>query len=191
LIFKERLRQNQILAISLAAIGVAYLILIHGEVPYIALSLAFTFGCYGAIKKSIPVPAIQSMAVETSLLIIPAIGYLVYLSSQNQFSFGADIQSDIFLVLAGAVTLAPLILFSAAAQKISMTALGMTQYLGPTLQLIIGVWVFNEPFGSERQISFGLIWLGLFFYTADQLHHRRRRRAIESGAGVVVKKRET
>ena len=191
LIFKERLRKNQILAIGLAAIGVLYLILIHGEVPYIALSLALTFGCYGALKKSIAVPAIQSMAVETSLLIIPAIGYLIYLSSQNQFSFGVDHQSDIFLVLAGAVTLAPLILFSAAAQKISMTALGMTQYLGPTLQLIIGVWVFNEPFGSERQISFGLIWLGLFFYTADQLHHRRRRRALEGGAGVVVKKLET
>ncbi|NNC99722.1 MAG: EamA family transporter RarD [Gammaproteobacteria bacterium] len=186
-LFKEQLRPNQWLAIALAACGVAYLILAHGDVPYIALALALTFSSYGAVKKTIRLPAAQGMAIETGLAAVPALGFLVYLSFQGQLDFGHKVGTDSLLILGGAVTLAPLLFFSAAAQKISMTALGMTQYLGPSLQLIIGVWMFNEPFGSERQISFGLIWLGLFFYTLDQIRNHRRRKALEGGAGVVLK----
>ena len=186
-LFGEKLRPNQWMAIALAATGVAYLILGHGEVPYIALALALTFSSYGAIKKTIGMPATQGMAIEAGLAAAPALIYLIYLSSQNQLDFGQAITTDSLLILGGALTLLPLLFFAAAAQRISMTALGMTQYLGPSLQLIIGVWVFNEPFGSERQIAFGLIWLGLFVYSMDQLRNRRQRRALEGAAGVVIK----
>lgn len=185
LFFQETLRRNQSLAIALAMVGVAYLILMHGEVPYIALSLALTFSCYGAVKKSISIPATHGMAVETMLLILPALVYLVYLELNGGGAFANNLRTDTLLMMAGVVTLAPLVLFAMAAQRISMTALGMTQYLGPTLQLIIGIWLYNEPFGSERQIAFGLIWAGLCVYTVDQLHNRRKRRLEASSAGVV------
>lgn len=185
LFFRETMRRNQALAIFLAFLGVAYLIFVHGEIPYIALSLAVTFACYGAVKKTIHVPATHGMAVETGLLILPALVFLLYLQWTGVGQFGADVRIDTLLVLGGLVTLTPLVLFAMAAQKISMTALGMTQYIGPTLQLIIGVGLYNEAFGPERQIAFGLIWAGLFIYSVDQLNDRRKRRLEASSAGVV------
>lgn len=175
LFFKERLRAMQLVAIGIAASGVAYLLIVHGEIPYIALSLAVTFACYGAVKKTLKVPAVQGMALETALMFIPALLFVLYLSTRGQSSFGASSYNSGMLILGGAITLIPLLLFSAAAKRISMTALGMTQYLGPSLQLIIGVWIYKEPFGSQQQISFGLIWLALLIYTLDQLNTRRRR----------------
>lgn len=185
--FRERLRITQGLAIGLAAMGVAYLIFVHGQVPYIALSLAVSFGVYGALKKTIVVPATHGMAVETGLLVLPVLAYLAFLSSSGDMVFGRSGTDDLVLILGGAFTLAPLVLFAAAARRITMTALGMTQYLGPSLQLVIGVWIFNEPFGSDRQIAFGLIWLALLIYTIDQLNNSRLRRLAVNSAGVVVK----
>jgi chloramphenicol-sensitive protein RarD len=187
IVFKESLRFNQWLAIGLAFLGVAYLILVHGDIPWVALVLAFSFGSYAAVKKSITVPATHGLAIESGLLALPALGFLIYLSSQQRIEFGGDLTIDALLIFGGIFTLVPLVLFAAAAKRISFTALGMTQYLGPSLQLLIGVLVYQEEFGSERQISFGLIWAGLLFYTLDQLNHRRKRRAVESAAGMVVK----
>lgn len=185
--FREKLRINQWLAIVCAAAGVGYLIFAHGDVPYIALALAFSFGIYGAMKKFIMVPATHGLAIETGLLALPALGYLFYLNTTQSLSFGLVLFDDLILILGGAFTLVPLLFFAAAARRISMTALGMTQYLGPSLQLIIGVFVFNEPFGSERQIAFGLIWFGLFLYTIDQLNNSRQRRLALNSAGIVLK----
>lgn len=187
LLFKEKLRSNQWLAVALASLGVAYLIVLHGEVPWIALVLAFSFGTYGAIKKTIGVPATHGLAIESGILVLPVLAFLYYLSTKNQLEFGQDLPTDTLLIAGGAFTLAPLLLFSAAAKRLSFTVLGMTQYLGPTLQLLIGVFIFHEGFGTERQISFGLIWLGLLFYSIDQLNHSRKRRVAEGTAGVVVK----
>ena len=188
LVFGETLRPNQWLAIGLAAVGVAYLIFVHGEIPYVALILAVTFSAYGAVKKSLEVPAVHGMVVETGMVLIPACVYLSYLSMDGSLAFGGDMRTDVLLILGGAVTLAPLLFFAAAAQRISLTALGMTQYLGPTLQLIIGVFMYNEPFGSERQIAFGCIWVALLIYSVDQINNRRRRRKVaDNAAGVVVK----
>lgn len=175
-LFSEQLNKNQWFALGLAGIGVGYLIVFHGDVPYIALSLAGTFACYGVLKKTLQIDALGGMAFETGLLLIPAIVFLIYLSIQNQLAFGVTTKTDVYLILGGAVTLIPLLFFAAAAKRISMTALGMTQYLGPTLQLLIGVWIYQEPFGSERQIAFGFIWAGLLVYTLDQLNARRQRR---------------
>jgi chloramphenicol-sensitive protein RarD len=185
LFFGESLRRNQMIAVALAGLGVGYLIVFYGEVPWVALTLAVTFACYGAVKKSISVPATHGMAVETGLLIVPAIAYLMYLHTNGDAAFGTDTKTDVLLILGGLVTLVPLVLFSKAAQSISMTALGMTQYLGPTLQLIIGVLMYGEEFGSERQIAFGCIWIALLIYSLDQLNHRRRRKIIASSAGPV------
>ena len=185
LFFGETLRRNQGIAIGVAAIGVAYLVVAHGEVPWVALTLALTFACYGAVKKAVAVPATHGMAIETGLLLLPALAYIAYLDFNSAAEFSKDLQTDIFLILGGLVTLTPLVLFAFAAQKISMTALGMSQYIGPTLQLLIGVFLYNEAFGSERQFAFGCIWLALIIYSFDQLNHKRRRKLIASSAGPV------
>jgi len=173
--FKEELRRNQWLAILVMSLGVAYLVVVHGTIPYIALVLAASFASYGAIKKTLTVPATHGLAIETGFLLIPALVYLLYLNSQGIGSFGAQQSIDMFLVFGGLLTLMPLLLFSAAAKKISMTALGMSQYIGPTLILACGVWLYKEPFGLEKQISFGMTWLALLIYSIDQLWFRRRR----------------
>lgn len=180
LFFHERLRRNQFLALTIAGLGVAYLILSYGRIPYIALGLALTFACYGAVKKAVQVPATHGMAVETGLLIVPATIYLVYLQNLGQGAFGVGVGTSLLLIFGGLITLVPLVLFAFAAQRISMTTLGMTQYLGPTLQLLLGVWVFKEPFPFELKVAFVCIWAALFIYTFDQIHHGRRRRRLSA-----------
>lgn len=181
ILFGEVLRRGQMLALSIAAIGVLYLVLSYGVVPWISLVLAVTFALYGAVKKSVSVPATHGLAVETMCLLIPAAVYLFYIELQGSGQF-FDLPSNTWmLVLGGLFTLVPLVLFAAAAKRISMTALGMTQYIGPSLQLLIGVFIYNEPFGSQTMIAFGFIWLALAIYSMDQLRHqnvlRRARKA--------------
>lgn len=176
LFFQERLNRMQMVAIGCAAAGVMWLIASHGELPWIALSLAVTFALYGVVKKTIRVPAVHGMAVETTFVFLPALGYLLYVDSQGSSWFAESVPITAMLIIGGAFTMAPLLFFAAAAKRISLTALGMTQYLGPSLQLIIGVWIFNEPFASDQQITFALIWLGLLIYTLDQWQSQRRAR---------------
>lgn len=187
LFFGESLRRNQVLALALAALGVLYLVFVQGKFPLIALSLALTFAAYGAVKKTmVSVPALHGLSIETGIMVVPALVYLGYVSATGEAQFGEDNYTNLLLIVAGLVTLAPLMFFSIAAQRISMTALGLSQYLGPTLQLIIAVWLYHEPFELEQQISFGLVWSALVIYSIDQLNHRRnKRRLIASSAGPV------
>ncbi len=178
LLFGERLRPMQILAIASAAAGVLYYVFSLGSVPYIALSLALTFSTYGAFKKSISIPAAHGMAIETAIVLVPCLAYLLFLEWQGIGVFGNDPKTDVMLALGGLITLMPLLLFASAAKLITMTALGITQYLGPTLQLIIGVFVFNEAFGSAQQVTFALIWLGIAIYTFDQVRFGRQRKRL-------------
>jgi len=173
--FGERLRGVHLIAILVMALGVLYTLVVHGEVPLIALSLALTFGLYSMVKKTVPVPAVHGLAVETSLMLLPALIYLAYLDGQGQGRFGHHMETDIMLVLGGLLTLIPLVLFAAAAKRVSMIALGMAQYIGPTLQLLIGVFLYNEVFGQQQLISFGLIWFALAVYSIDQLKQQRAR----------------
>lgn len=188
LIFHERLRMNQWLAILLALVGVVYLVVTHGTVPVVALTLAFSFSTYAAIKKTLKVPAVLGLAIEASLVAVPALLYVLFITNDTQVVMGGDVNTAALLICAGFVTLAPLLLFAAAAKTVSMTALGMSQFLGPTMQLIIAIWIFLEPFGTEKLVAFGFIWMGLLFYIVDQLSNRRQRRAMEGTAGVVVKR---
>lgn len=179
LFFAERLRFTQVLAIAIAGCGVLYLIFGYGEFPFVALSLAITFALYGVVKKSLSIPATHGLALETLLMFLPAAAYLVYVQVNGAGVFGSAIRTDSLLILAGLFTLVPLVLFASAAKLISMTALGMSQYIGPFLQLLLGVLVYHEPFGSERMIAFGLVWIALVIYSIDQLNHRRKtRRAL-------------
>ena len=180
-IFGEALRRGQLVALSIAAISVIYLVFSYGVFPWIALVLAVTFALYGAVKKSVSVPATHGLAIETMCLLIPAAAYLLYIESRGSGQFLALPTNAWLLVLGGLFTLVPLVLFASAAKRISMTALGMTQYIGPSLQLLIGVFIYGESFGSQKMIAFGLIWLALGIYSMDQLRHqnglRRARKA--------------
>ena len=179
LFFAERLRKGQMFALSIAFVGVLYLVLTFGAFPWISFTLAITFALYSVTKKSITVPAAHGMGLETLFFIVPAIAYLIYIEANGSGQFTASAFNASMLVLGGLFTLIPLLLFAAAAKKVTMTVLGMTQYIGPSLQLLIGVFIYNEPFGSERMIAFGLIWLALAVYSADQIRHRRRSRKIK------------
>lgn len=174
--FGEALRKIQVLALLLAAIGVAVMVVATGGVPLISLSLAVSFALYSVIKKKVRLPATHGLAIETMFSLLPAVVYLMYLSSQGRSSFGTDFGVSVMLVLGGFVTLAPLLMFAAAAKKVSMTTLGMTQYIGPSCQLVIGVMVYQEPFGLTKLLAFGFIWLALIVYSADQLYGQRQRR---------------
>ncbi|MDA7737836.1 EamA family transporter RarD [bacterium] len=178
IIFGERLRPLQLLAISSAAAGVLYYVFAFGAVPIIALSLALTFSVYGAFKKSISIPAVHGMAIETSFVLIPCLMYLGFLEWQGVGVFGNDLKTDVMLALGGFITLMPLLLFASAAKIISMTALGITQYIGPSLQLLIGVFIYNEFFGQPQQIAFVGIWIGVLIYTIDNVRHGRQRRRL-------------
>ena len=177
-IFGERLRPLQLLAISCAAAGVLYFVFTFGSFPYIAFSLALTFSVYGAFKKSISIPAVHGMAIETSFVLIPCLLYLGFLEWQGVGVFGNDLKTDVMLALGGFITLMPLLLFASAAKIISMTALGITQYIGPSLQLVIGVFIYNEFFGQPQQVAFVGIWLGIVIYTIDNVRHGRQRRRL-------------
>jgi chloramphenicol-sensitive protein RarD len=181
ILFGEALRRGQFLALSIAALGVIYLMVSYGAFPWISLALAISFALYGAVKKSVSVPATHGLAIETMFFLIPAGVYLFYIELQGSGQFFDEPSNGWMLVLGGLFTLIPLLFFAAAAKRISMTALGMTQYIGPSLQLMIGVLIYAEPFSSQTLLAFSFIWLALGIYSIDQLRHqnglRRARKA--------------
>lgn len=180
LFFSERLRKGQVFALSIACLGVLYLVVTFGELPWISLTLAISFALYSVVKKSIQVPAAHGMAIETLFFVVPALGYLIYIEGNGTGQFFVSGFNAVMLVLGGLFTLVPLLLFAAAARRVTMTVLGMTQYIGPSLQLLSGVLLFGEPFGSERMVAFSLIWLALGVYSVDQIRFQRNARRMKA-----------
>jgi len=177
-VLKERMRPAQWAAIALAAAGVLYLTLSYGSFPWIALTLAFSFGTYGLLRKTAKLNSAEGLAMETAVLFLPAAGYLLLLQSQGAGSFaGGDLSTTLLLFFAGAATSIPLLFFAAGARLILLASLGLLQYIAPTLQFLIGVLVYDEPFGISRLIGFSIIWLALILYSAEGLAHYRRRLA--------------
>ncbi len=175
ILLKEKLRNLQWLAIGIATIAIIYLSVTLGSPPYVALSLAFTFSIYGYLKKRANVEAIDSLTIETLILIPLALGYIAYLSAVGQNSFGVNgIDHAIWLASAGIITAVPLALFGAAAIRIPLSTLGFIQYVGPTLQFIIGLYLFNEPMPRDRFIGFALTWLAIAIISFDALRHRNK-----------------
>jgi chloramphenicol-sensitive protein RarD len=176
----ERLRTAQRVAVVLAAAGVLYLAWQLGTPPWIALVLAASFGVYGLVRKMAPFDALHGLAIESGVMLPAAAAYLVWCEATGQGAFGhGNWRDDLLLVVGGPITAVPLALFAVAAQRISMLALGILQYISPTVALLLGIWVFHEPFGGARQVAFGCIWAALTLFSFDAL---RRYRAAGAGA---------
>jgi chloramphenicol-sensitive protein RarD len=168
LLFHERLRPVQWVAVGLAAAGVVWLTWQAGHPPWIGLALAFSFGFYGLLRKTASLGALEGLSVETFLLFPIALGYLVVLALHDQNAFlHASVMSKWLLVAAGPITAIPLLLFAAGARRIRMSTLGLLQYLAPSLQLLLGVWLYQEPFGGKRLAGYAVIWLALALYSLE------------------------
>ncbi len=176
--FKERLRLGQTIAVSVAAIGVLVMIAGVGEVPWIALSLGITFTFYTVMKKSVSLPATHGMSIETLYFVLPALLYLIWQHQQGLGDFHLDPLTDAMLILGGLFTLIPLILFAAAAKRVTLITLGMCQYIGPTLQFLTAVFLYHEPLGETRLLAFGFIWLALVIYSIDLVQEQRKKRLV-------------
>ena len=175
LVFSERLRRAQWVALAIGLVAVVVLTVDYGRPPWIALVLAFSFGTYGLMKKSAGVGAVESLAFETSVIAPFALGYLVFLTWVGTSTFtGEGPGHAVLLTTTGIVTAVPLICFGAAATRVPMVSLGLLQYLTPTLQLATGVFVYGEPMPLGRLAGFVLVWVALVVFSVEALRHRRR-----------------
>ena len=175
LFLRERLRPWQWVPIGLAAAGVLYLTFAYGSLPWIALTLAFSFGLYGLVKKTAPLGALYGLTLETGILFVPAVVYLGTMQVAGQGAFLNDSASTTLLLIgAGLVTTVPLLLFASAAQRIPLSMVGVMQYIAPTLQFLIGVLIYKEPFDHSQMIGFGIVWLALLMFWAEGYLASRR-----------------
>jgi chloramphenicol-sensitive protein RarD len=173
---KERLRLLQIVAVMLATAGVIYLTVYFGAFPWIALTLAVTFGFYGLIRKVAPVGSLVGLTVETLLLSIPALVYIVYLDIQGQGSiFRVSLKLDLLLVGCAPVTAIPLLLFTLGARRLYLSTMGLLQYIAPSCMFILAVFLFREPFAMAQVVTFILIWTALAIYSMDSMRYYRRK----------------
>jgi chloramphenicol-sensitive protein RarD len=168
--FKDRLRRFQIVAIILAAAGVANLVVNYGRFPWIALTLAFSFGLYGLMRKLVRVESLPGLFVESMLMSLPATAYLIWVhSSGNGALGGGSLRIDLLLGGAGAVTAMPLLLFAFCARRLRLVEVGVLQYLAPTCMFLLGVFAFGEPFTPAHLITFACIWTGIAIYTLESI----------------------
>lgn len=168
LVFHERLRLLQSTALAFAAIGVLVLIVWSGVLPWIAVTLAFSFTFYGVLRKSTPVDAIVGLSVETFLLTPMALGFLVWLRGEDRLVFLSEYGPlNAVICLSGIVTTIPLICYGQAVRRLKLITIGFLQYISPSIALLIAVLNFGEEFPLGRQVSFGLIWVGLLLFTVD------------------------
>ena len=171
----ERLRPGQWAAIGIAAGGVLWLTVQAGQLPWIGLLLAASFGTYGLLRKTATLGALEGLSIETLLLAPFAVGYLVWLVAHGESGFvSASPSGKALLMAAGPITAVPLLLFAAGARRITLSLLGLLQYIGPTLQMGLGVFLWHEPFNVHKLIGFLLIWSALAIYTAEGFWSRRR-----------------
>ena len=166
--FKERLRLAQWVPVVLAALGVSYLTFVYGRLPYIALCLAFSFGLYGLVKKLSPLGALYGLTIETGILFIPALAYLIFTQAGHTAAFlNTGSTSDLLMVGAGVVTTIPLLMFASAARSIPLWVVGLLQYIAPTLQFIIGIFIYKEAFSYHQLIGFSIVWTALIFFLVE------------------------
>lgn len=178
LLLREKMRPLQWLAVGIAAIGVTILTIDYGRLPWVAISLALSWGTYGLVKKKLNLGALDGLAIETLISLIPYVGYLIYLGSQGTGQFGKSPGLTILLVSAGAVTAIPLLLFNGSTTRLPYSTIGLLQYITPTIQFSIGVWVRHEDMPAARWIGFLVIWLALAALATDLV---RSSRAVDNG----------
>lgn len=165
IVLKERLSGAQILAFILAGIGVLSLTIHFGEVPWVSLSLAITFGLYGLAKKMIKVESAIGLTLETMMMAPFALGYLIYMMFQSQSQFFESTSTSLLLIGGGVATALPLLYFAKGAQKVSLSMLGILQYIAPSLSLMVGVFIYHEAFTKAHLLAFIFIWSALIIYT--------------------------
>ncbi|MGA5443860.1 EamA family transporter RarD [Streptomyces griseoincarnatus] len=182
LLLKERLRPVQWAAVGIGALAVVVLTVGYGRPPWISLVLAFSFATYGLVKKKVNLGGVESLAAETAIQFLPALGYLVWLGSQGESTFGAEGAGHALLLAAtGIVTALPLVCFGAAAIRVPLSTLGLLQYLAPVFQFLLGILYFKEAMPPERWAGFALVWLALTLLTWDALRTARRAARALSG----------
>ncbi len=178
---KEHLRHLQKISVIMASCGVICLTFYYGKFPWISLTLGFSFGIYGLIRKVISVSSLHGLAAETFLLSIPAAFYLISLKTGDMGAFlRIDIQTDLLLMCAALVTALPLLFFTIGARRLSLSTLGFLQYIAPSCMFLLGVFVFREPFTRIQMLTFSLIWTALILYSADSVMASRNRKRILS-----------
>lgn len=171
---KERLRAFQWASIGLAAVGVLYLTLQYGRLPWLALILASTFGLYGLVKKLSPLGSLHGLTLETAMLFVPALGFLLWIETSGSGAMGSLSTGKLILLAAiGVVTAVPLLFFASGARRIPLSLMGVLQYLSPTTQFLLGVLVYNEPFSVQRLVGFIFVWLALLFFWLESFIHNR------------------
>ena len=176
---RESPRFWQWIAIMIATGGVLYLTVGYGAFPWIALTLAFTFGTYGLLRKTASLNALEGLSMEIGILFLPALAYLIYLEHAGIASFGhTQMLTSILLTFAGVVTALPLLLFASAARRITLTTLGLLQYIAPTLQFLLGVLVYGEIVTKSRMTGFVVIWIALFIYSIEGIIKGKRRKGV-------------
>ncbi|HEX3007976.1 MAG TPA: EamA family transporter RarD [Bacteroidales bacterium] len=179
--FREKLRLWQWIPIGIAAIGVLYLTFAFGALPWIALTLAFSFAFYGMVKKIAPLSSLHGLTLETVILFIPAALYLVYCEKAGEgalFHQGAGI--DLLLIGAGLVTTIPLLMFAAAAKRIPLSIIGVLQYIAPTIQFLIGILVYHEAFTIKQFVGYCFVWVALLIFATDSFYAYRKVRVLST-----------
>ncbi len=177
IILRERLNKSQGIAVGLAVMGVLYLTFQYGRFPAIALTLAFTFSLYGLLRKILGINAAVGLFIETLLLTLPGIVYLVWLEKQGTGSFGhMGFSIDFFLMGTAFLTALPLMLFNIAANRITLTAVGFLQYIAPSVTLLLAVFLYHEPMSRHQLVAFIFIWSALAIYSVDSIKIYKKQR---------------
>jgi chloramphenicol-sensitive protein RarD len=175
-VFRERLRPLQWTAVGLAAAGVAYLTVAYGALPWLALGLAFSFGSYGLVKKQAPLGSLEGLTLETAILFLPATAYLLSVAGAGQGAFlHSGSRTDVLLIGGGLVTIGPLLLFASSVQRVPLSVIGILQYISPTIQFLLGVFVMGEPFSRTQFNGFAIVWAAVVLFAIDGLRARSAR----------------
>jgi chloramphenicol-sensitive protein RarD len=171
---RERLRPTQWIPVILATVGVLYLTWAYHRLPWIALSLAFSFASYGLIKKLAPLGSLYGLTLETGIVFPIALIYLIVVQMNGSGAFlHTGTKVDLFLAASGIVTTIPLLMFASAAKQIPLTMVGLLQYIAPTMQFLLGVFLYKEPFSHSQLIGFGIVWIALIiFWVENYLSNR-------------------
>jgi chloramphenicol-sensitive protein RarD len=170
----EKLSRMQMVAVALATLAVVILAVDAGGVPWVSLVLAFSFAIYGFLRKTLPIGPSQGFFLEVLILMLPAIGYVLWLQSRGESHFLLSQPGDVALLLGcGPVTAVPLILYAFGTKLLRYSTIGILQYIGPTLIFVVAVFFFHEPFGTTDAVAFGLIWIALVVYSWSMVRGRR------------------
>jgi chloramphenicol-sensitive protein RarD len=175
IVLRERLRPLQWCAVALAAAGVLHLTFGYGSLPWIAIGLALSFGSYGLVKKKAPLDSLAGLTLETGIVVVPAAAYLFAVQANGHGAFlHSSVRTDLLLVGGGPVTVVPLVLFASAVRRVTLTTVGLLQYIAPTIQFFLGVFLYGEPFAGTRLIGFVIVWTACVLFSVDGLRARAR-----------------